>query len=375
MAWRPSREPDRYDRARVAQLAPIRAAVDALGLPLRRKRKLAGLLNAIEMQIEDGGDSSEVNALLLHALRAGVRHQVDEQAAQAVLRAIDAFAAAEAQRWAQLRAGTLPPIERAPEEQLDELMQEGYRFQQAGHTAAACDRWMAAWDLVRQLAQVKMRTSFSFGRVYGTFQSVYNWGVDVAYELGNAGVDNPFYYGQLLRFTREYLALFPDEESDRVLSMLRAQGEALWFLGRQIEAEQVYAGLVERLPDEGWGYIGWADHYWMYRDSPQDYGSAVVILQRALARPKLRDREYVLERLANLYSRWDKPQEQAAVVAQQQQHESRPAMQHTAEVTMPQPPAPLAKKPGRNDPCWCGSGRKYKQCHLGADTQARRRRS
>jgi hypothetical protein len=22
---------------------------------------------------------------------------------------------------------------------------------------------------------------------------------------------------------------------------------------------------------------------------------------------------------------------------------------------------------GRNDPCWCGSGRKYKKCHLDAD--------
>ncbi len=25
--------------------------------------------------------------------------------------------------------------------------------------------------------------------------------------------------------------------------------------------------------------------------------------------------------------------------------------------------APPAKKPGRNDPCWCGSGKKYKRCH------------
>jgi len=24
-------------------------------------------------------------------------------------------------------------------------------------------------------------------------------------------------------------------------------------------------------------------------------------------------------------------------------------------------------KLGRNDPCWCGSGRKYKHCHLDAD--------
>jgi uncharacterized protein YecA (UPF0149 family) len=26
-----------------------------------------------------------------------------------------------------------------------------------------------------------------------------------------------------------------------------------------------------------------------------------------------------------------------------------------------------AKKPERNDPCWCGSGKKYKKCHLHED--------
>jgi uncharacterized protein YecA (UPF0149 family) len=26
-----------------------------------------------------------------------------------------------------------------------------------------------------------------------------------------------------------------------------------------------------------------------------------------------------------------------------------------------------AAKPGRNDPCWCGSGAKYKKCHLPED--------
>ncbi len=26
-----------------------------------------------------------------------------------------------------------------------------------------------------------------------------------------------------------------------------------------------------------------------------------------------------------------------------------------------------AARPGRNDPCWCGSGQKYKKCHLDAD--------
>jgi hypothetical protein len=27
----------------------------------------------------------------------------------------------------------------------------------------------------------------------------------------------------------------------------------------------------------------------------------------------------------------------------------------------------VSEKPGRNEPCWCGSGRKYKKCHLTED--------
>jgi len=26
-------------------------------------------------------------------------------------------------------------------------------------------------------------------------------------------------------------------------------------------------------------------------------------------------------------------------------------------------------KPGRNEPCWCGSGKKYKKCHLPEETK------
>ncbi len=32
-------------------------------------------------------------------------------------------------------------------------------------------------------------------------------------------------------------------------------------------------------------------------------------------------------------------------------------------------------KPGRNDPCHCGSGKKYKRCHMEADLQAQRQAS
>jgi hypothetical protein len=38
------------------------------------------------------------------------------------------------------------------------------------------------------------------------------------------------------------------------------------------------------------------------------------------------------------------------------------------------PPEPVRRKftPGRNDPCWCGSGKKYKKCHLDSDEASAR---
>jgi len=38
------------------------------------------------------------------------------------------------------------------------------------------------------------------------------------------------------------------------------------------------------------------------------------------------------------------------------------------------PPPRRSQAPGRNDPCWCGSGKKYKKCHLDADQGVERRR-
>jgi hypothetical protein len=36
----------------------------------------------------------------------------------------------------------------------------------------------------------------------------------------------------------------------------------------------------------------------------------------------------------------------------------------------PRPPQTQAEL-GRNDPCWCGSGKKYKKCHLAKDQRDR----
>ena len=165
MSWKPSNQPTRYDKARLAQLEPVRAEIEKLKLPLIRFRKLNGICGALEVQIEDGGDDPEVNKLLLDALRAAIVHQVGERKAQAALRAIAAFEQLEAKRWAQVKAGTLPAIELDADEKLDDLMQEGYILIYDQHqTATGCDRWLEAWELVKQLATPDMRSTKAFDR-------------------------------------------------------------------------------------------------------------------------------------------------------------------------------------------------------------------
>jgi preprotein translocase subunit SecA len=45
----------------------------------------------------------------------------------------------------------------------------------------------------------------------------------------------------------------------------------------------------------------------------------------------------------------------------------RPAGAPPAVAVAPRaaPRTPTGQKIGRNDPCYCGSGKKYKKCHLG----------
>jgi len=369
--WKPSAEPVRYDRARVARLRLIDAAVDQLGLPLLRLRKLKGILNALEMQVEDDGDSPEVNRLLLDALRAALRHQLPEPQVRPVLKSIDDFEREEGQRWDQIRAGCPPPVELTLEEQVNDLIQEGYQRLEAGHTAEACDRWLEAWIKVKQLVRPEMMTIRAFESGYPDLAvAFFNWRSDFTSELANAALDDPSYHEQRLRFAREWQALFTGEDADSQVFMRRAEGEALWGLGRQAEAESVYADLVGRYPDNAWGYIGWSDHYWLDRDSAKEYARAEVVLQRALKRPNLEDRSDVLERLEELYQEWGKPREKTAVAAQLEQLGRRPrapAIPPAAPHRLPPPVNSPPRKIGRNHPCWCGSGKKYKNCHLRQD--------
>ena len=83
------------DRVRLNMFKPVDQAVEALNLPPLRQRKLNGILGALTMQIEDGGDSPEVNELLVKALRVAVIFQVGQDAAKSFIEALARFEQAE----------------------------------------------------------------------------------------------------------------------------------------------------------------------------------------------------------------------------------------------------------------------------------------
>lgn len=277
----------------------------------------------------------------------------------------------------------------AEERALGDLIHQGQQLLDKGQTAAACDVWLEAWPLVQNMVRPETNTTEAFDKAhrFGVGEFVSNWCQDVEMELGNAGVHDPRYHELRVQFAREFLALFPHEDDLMVLNFHRAEGEALWELGKREESEAVYVALVESQPDDAWAYIGWADQYWFTYDSPKEYENAVAVLKRALARPDLRDRADVFERLIDLYEEWGKPEEQERVQAEAleafRQDETpaapKPAKkneQGAAEETLqperfpPLHPLPLMRSLpdlGRNDPCWCGSGKKYKHCHWRSD--------
>jgi tetratricopeptide (TPR) repeat protein len=352
--------------SRMKHMAQLLKEAHKLNLPPFHSQRFGSILDALVHYLKRSDSNPKVVGRMFEGLRHVLTREAGAEQARSVLRAIDAFEQDQAQHPMTTQLDLTAPG------RLDALMQEGYMLSVLQDIAPACDRWLKAWELVKEMVTPDMQTVGDVDRAYPDLtQSVFNWSYDLEMELHNAGMGDPIYHEHRLRYVREFMDVFPgmQEDTDRLLNFTRAQGEALWWLGRHEEAETVYAGLVNALPDEAWGYIGWADHYWLDRDSPGDYARAEVIMKRALARPGLNDRDDALDRLVDLYHKWDKPENAEETAAQLEQLRSQDKRSwFPSRSKKPSRPEEL---PGRNAPCWCGSGKKYKHCHWKEDQLSR----
>jgi len=202
---------------------------------------------------------------------------------------------------------------RSPQErELERWITAG--FKQFGYSRAqeiaAAEAWLAAWDLFTAMLTPDIHAVPAFYHAHPRVRiDLEHWLMHLDMALHNAGLEEAHYHAERLRVSQEYQHRFPEMDVHTRVHICRAEGEALWELGRQAEAEAVYQQLVATLPDQAWGYIGWADQYALFRDRPHDYTRAETLLKQALSRPHLDDRASVLERLIDLYAAWDRPQD------------------------------------------------------------------
>jgi preprotein translocase subunit SecA len=128
------------------------------------------------------------------------------------------------------------------------------------------------------------------------------------------------------------------------------------------------------------------DSYWRRHLTDLD------MLREGIGLMAIAQRDPLVEYQRQAFRMWEEMQEQVRMraahdllnvrvqVAQQQPvrrsyQAMRPGAPDGAATSKPETVRKTSKeKIGRNDPCWCGSGKKYKQCHMKQDQRERRER-
>jgi tetratricopeptide (TPR) repeat protein len=236
-------------------------------------------------------------------------------------------------------------------------------------------------------------------------QSLFNWIQELEMELWNAGLKDRQFLVRRIALCEKALGIFDAGETLMVENCRRALAESCFELGETGKADSLYREWLSADPQWGCGWMGWSDCYQFTRTEFKDLPRAEALLREGMAIEGVRDFEYLAERLIDLYEEQGRTEEAGEIrrevelhkQASQQAIEILPgakvvSVRKTVDLSdeglplseLPRlaklfraPSAPatggkqkVGQKVGRNDPCPCGSGRKFKKC-CGQSPQSR----
>lgn len=276
-------------------------------------------------------------------------------------------------------------------EALDDKMQAGYELRESG-AVAVCRVWLDAWsDVQRILDKAGMRSIQEFDDRFGGSQSLFNWMQDLEGELWNAGLEDRQFLTARIALCEEGLRRFRTDDDLMTENRRRALAESYYELGETDKAEALYRGWLHLDPRWGWGWIGWSDCCRFTRTERRDWSRCEHILREGLAIAEVRDRADIVDRLADAceeqgrgeeaaeYRQQAAPNADTVEVSQSVSSVGKVLRQKTQihiggaglplsemsnlAATMRETTAPITRqKVGRNEPCPCGSGKKFKKC-------------
>jgi tetratricopeptide (TPR) repeat protein len=260
----------------------------------------------------------------------------------------------------------------------------------------ACGCWLAVWKNLLHIANASgLKSLDELDEAFGGSQSLFNWVQDLEMELENAGRYDQKFLHERARFCEEFVSRFPHKGKLIDENMKRAWAESCFKIGETEKAEALFQQWLREDPTWGWGWITWSD---CCRDAGKDdqaFEKAEKILRDGFAVKGVRDKKEIQNRLTHLLGEsekeWKGSKNRDQLAARNDVklettisaggnvlrikrkfdfgEEGLPVEKlgnfHDAlEAGFPNLPASNEKKRkiGRNDPCTCGSGKKFKHC-------------
>jgi hypothetical protein len=241
---------------------------------------------------------------------------------------------------------------------IEELFQEGYALNLEDDIIGCCDKWLEAWEMIKELfTEGTAKDIFDLNDKYEWKEFPSNSVQDLEMELHNAGLKDKAYHLKRIDFCQELLQWCGTKDELLIRNTRWAIADAHYEIGDESSGEQLYKEWMEEDPDCCWVYCGWSDCFRLDKSGAGNE-KAEKILLAGYERSGLQERENVVERLITLYEEMgesEKVKEFKKIYAELQRVESK-----NSKILKPTPVK--SEKIGRNAPCPCGSGKKYKKC-------------
>lgn len=154
-------------------------------------------------------------------------------------------------------------------EKIAEMMENGYDFFDKNEEEEVCEVWLQAWEHLKERFKPEMRNIRDADAIYSFPEYIMDWSQDFMMALWNANL-----FQELINLGRELLKCFPYSSDLYIHNVLRYIAESLFALEQIEEGEKEFKDLVERFPENPWGYIGWGDQYSNFRENYFNYEKA-----------------------------------------------------------------------------------------------------
>jgi len=138
----------------------------------------------------------------------------------------------------------LGKLEASPSDELDHLMQEGYRLIGKDMTIEACDIWLEVWDKLKTRFSPDMTSISDAERIFRGEEFLFNWCQDLEMALGNAAMEDPSFHKKRMAYCSEFCTLFPDSDSLLLFNMKRAVAESHFGMGDPSKGDGAFQKLI-----------------------------------------------------------------------------------------------------------------------------------